>query len=344
MIDINDQKSLYEYLYKRGLVLNKDNLICEVLSGGISCKVVKITTESTSFVIKQARSKLQVENDWYSDIRRIYIERDCLNVFNEIIPEDAPKLLYHDDDNYLIVMEAAPANALSWKQQLMIGKLDFKVTEKIAVTLAIIHSKAAQDEQLKQQFNNKEFFKELRISPYLETIREKYKSLSNDIDRIINMLLKDKTTLVHGDFSPKNILIVDQKIFLLDHEVAHTGHPAFDLAFITNHFLLKSIKNKKWANGYMNLMLCFVEQYLSSIDFMDRNQLERETIRVLALLLLARVDGKSPAEYITDEHDQDLIRSISLQILELATSYIDVARIIVKNLTNKSFPVFYMNN
>ncbi len=121
---------------------------------------------------------------------------------------------------------------------------------------------------------------------------------------------------MHGDYSPKNILVDGSQIYILDFEVVHIGDPSFDLGFLTNHFILKAIKHKQWAMSFINLATYTADTYLSRVDFTDPKELEYNTIKVLALLFLARVDGKSPAEYITTSDDKSLIRKISYGILD----------------------------
>ncbi|MCM3761386.1 phosphotransferase [Alkalihalobacillus oceani] len=330
MIDIYNRESLHGYLLGHGLVASGETVHYSALTGGVSCKVVKVERNGKSFVVKQALPKLNVKDDWFSDIRRILIEKDCLIALNELIPEAVPDFVHSDDEQFLYVMEAAPSEAEVWKQQLLAGRLDFQATEKIATALATVHQHSAESKRFHERFANQQIFKELRISPYLETIKEKHPSLQAMIDETIALLLEQRLTLVHGDFSPKNILVTKKRLYLLDYEVAHIGHPSFDLAFVTTHFLLKSINEKRWAPAYLHLMQAFIASYFKHIDFIDRRQLERDTVRLLAFLFLARVDGKSPAEYITAAEDKALIRELSYEIISSATTFDDVQHVMLK--------------
>ena len=47
----------------------------------------------------------------------------------------------------------------------------------------------------------------------------------------------------------------------------------------------------------------------------DRQAFEARAARTLPALFLARVDGKSPVDYITTETDRDLIRHVSRKLL-----------------------------
>jgi hypothetical protein len=130
------------------------------------------------------------------------------------------------------------------------------------------------------------------------------------------MLMSEKIAMVHGDYSPKNILVSGEKIFILDMEVAYFGHPSFDMAFFSNHFLLKSIKNKDWLEAYLNMLRYMADIYFGGVTCMDAKELEKTTVHILGFLFLARIDGKSPAEYITEDADKVLVRKIAGSILK----------------------------
>ena len=62
--------------------------------------------------------------------------------------------------------------------------------------------------------------------------------------------------LVHGDVSPKNILVGPAGPVFLDAECAWYGDPAFDLAFCLNHLLLKCLWTPRRAAGVPRLLRC----------------------------------------------------------------------------------------
>jgi len=316
MINVADPKVLGNYLLQKNFLSDLKNISIIPLGGGVSCEAIMIRSQEKSFVVKQALPKLRVKEDWFSDVARIVNEKDCLAFYNKIAPEHVPKLLFYDEENYLFGMEAAPESSKMWKEMLLGGAIDFGVTRKVALTLAEVHNAAAKDKDVLQRFASQKFFIELRIDPYLRTTAIRHPLLEKVVDKEISRLIENKQTLVHGDYSPKNILVDGSKIYILDFEVAHIGDPSFDLAFLTNHFILKAIKNKQWALSYLNLASYTTENYLGRIDFTDVKALEHNTIKTLALLFLARVDGKSSVEYITGSKDKDLIRKISYGILQ----------------------------
>jgi hypothetical protein len=202
-----------------------------------------------------------------------------------------------------------------WKTDLLSGLLDFSVAEKTINTLSLIHNSCTGDEEIAGIFANKKIFYDLRISPYIEFTVGKYPELADFARPITKELMESAITLVHGDFSPKNIMVTGRNISILDYEVAHYGHPAFDLAFFSNHFILKAVKNKSWAGAYISMLEYMLNVYFSKVQCMSALKLEQSFVRLLSLMMLARIDGKSPAEYITLDEDKELVRSMAFKII-----------------------------
>ena len=316
MINVADESQFCDYLKNKQLITNLKEVSIQQLGGGVSCETIIVRSPERSFVVKQALAKLRVKEDWFSDVTRVITEKDGLAFYNTVVPEYTPELLFYDEENYLYGMEAAPDSSRMWKDMLLAGNIDFAVARKVASALAKVHKASAYDLKIQQRFKSQKFFIELRVEPYLETIAKRHPVLEKIIHGEIKRLLGNKQVLVHGDFSPKNILVNGTDIFILDFEVAHIGDPSFDVGFLTNHFLLKAIKNKQWMPSYLNLAQYTMDTYAAEIDFMDPKILEYNTVKTLALLFLSRVDGKSPAEYITGDTDKNLIRKISYGILQ----------------------------
>jgi aminoglycoside phosphotransferase (APT) family kinase protein len=283
----------------------------EALSGGVSNQVWKIVGPEFRWVMKQALSKLKVKADWYSDVRRIERERMAMEALAPLLGEDfVPKVLHADDEAHTYVMTCAPENAVPWKQQLMQGRFDRDVAEQVGMLLGRLHGRSMADsEELQIRFNDLAFFEQLRLDPFYRYILQGCPDLERPISTLINQLTEERTCLVHGDYSPKNMLVTPEgRVILLDFEVSHWGNPLFDIAFCTAHFMLKG-----WALGRLaeagSLITAFLNGYNRQID---------GVLPHLGLMLLARVDGKSPVEYIADEELKDRIRSVGRGWIQLA--------------------------
>jgi hypothetical protein len=55
--------------------------------------------------------------------------------------------------------------------------------------------------------------------------------------------------------------------------------------------------------------------YLDGVDWESAAMLEARAARLLPGLFLARVDGKSPVEYLTDDVDKNRVRRVARALL-----------------------------
>jgi aminoglycoside phosphotransferase (APT) family kinase protein len=130
-----------------------------------------------------------------------------------------------------------------------------------------------------------------------------------------------RITLVHGDVSPKNILHGPKGPILLDAECAWYGDPAFDLAFCSAHLLLKTVWKPAHAQDFLRAGAALRNTYLAGVDWEPAADLDARAAPLTAAVLLARVDGKSPADYLQTEDDRGFVRETARRLLsgELST-------------------------
>lgn len=315
MIDISVEEELIAYLKERKLINNEIGCNIEYCKGGVSGTVALINDKDNLMLIKQALNRLKVQEEWISNPIRAKIEYDCNNILYSIIPEYILRPYFFDELNNIFCREAAPVNFRMWKNDLINGKLDFQIATKYIDSISRIHNICADDNNVKQTFKNIDIFNELRLCPYIEFTVKKHPKYKEFANKVLIELREEKITLVHGDYSPKNVMIYGNKMYIMDFEVAHYGNPAFDLAFLSNHFILKAIKMKRFAESFLNMYEYCIQRYFDNVNYMDKNKLENCFIRTLCLMLIARVDGKSPVEYITNENDKEIIRKIGFEII-----------------------------
>lgn len=282
----------------------------EVLSGGVSSIVIRIVTDEDAFVIKQALPRLQVTAAWYSRPERSLIETRCAIALAELVPGSVPEVVAMAPHRNAFVMRSAPAGSETWKAHLMRGRVELADASMVGHLLGRIHARSATRNDLSREFADRSFFEELRIDPYLRYVASRAPALAPAIDEVVAELLEVGRCLVHGDFSPKNILIPpDDGVLLVDHEVAHWGHPAFDVGFVTSHLCLKAIRFRPRADTYLRAATVVLDAYAEEARHLGV-AMGRFAARVTGALVLARVDGKSPVEYLTDEHDLALARRL----------------------------------
>jgi hypothetical protein len=319
MIDIADKDALESYLLEKKIINREEGYSIKYCKGGVSGTVAFVYAGDRPLILKQALSQLKVKEDWFCDPNRMGIEYKSNEIYHRLAPDCAPEVYFYDSENYIYGREAVPENCSMWKADLLGGLLDFAVAEKTINTLSLVHNGCASDREIAEIFSDKKIFYELRISPYIEFTVEKYPELKDFAAPIVGELMESKITLVHGDFSPKNIMVKGRGIGVLDYEVAHYGHPSFDLAFFSNHFILKAVKRRPWAGAYLSLLDYMLGIYFSRVSCMPARVLEKSFVRLLSLLMLARVDGKSPAEYITEGGDKALVRTMAFEIINKKT-------------------------
>lgn len=334
MIDISSQPNLEDYLDSRDLVREEDGHCIHYCKGGVSGTVAFVDRPGRKpLIVKQALAQLKVAETWMCDPNRMKVEYESNRIYHELMPGSSPEVYFYDGENYIYGREAVPESCSMWKADLMHGLVDFEVARKAIETLAVVHNRCAGDADVARRFSDKGIFYGLRINPYIEFSVQKHPELAREADRVIREMMTRSITLVHGDYSPKNIMVLGREISVLDYEVAHYGNPAFDLAFLFNHMILKSVKFPDMEDTFLELLRYMADLYFQKLEFTDRAELEDCTVRTLALLMIARVDGKSPVEYLTGEPEkQQLVRRAASQILERKADRIaEVVRIVREN-------------
>ena len=320
---------MIELLKSKGFELSENTQLTS-LTGGVSCDIFLVQDGENSFVVKQALAKLKVKQDWFADTNRNMYEQRYLKYINHYLPEFAPKVIASYEHDNLFVMEYLGDQHSDWKQCLLKNEFDQSTAQLIGHALGLIHKKSWLDPYAKEQFDSDVNFSQLRLAPYFETLTTSYPEHEQNILRLCEQILQQKTCLVHGDFSPKNILVKQDDIKIIDCEVAWFGDPAFDIAFLLHHLFLKyfHMKNtellvlaKIFYNAYSTTL---GKEYLQQISF-------GHIAKITSLLMLARIDGKSPVEYLTNE-TQNIVRTKALALFSKNfTSYEELQKEIETN-------------
>ena len=312
MNEAAENQDLNEFLYRNNLLKRGEKAVWTPLAGGVSSDIWRVALPAATICVKRALATLKVEADWQAPTERNNYEWEWFRFVNRKFPGIVPRPVAHDREMQMLAMEfLAPQDFKVWKTELLDGAADAEFAAQVGGFLGKIHAASAFDEEIAARFATDEFFHALRIEPYLLATAEKHPDLAPRIREIAEKTFNAKIALVHGDVSPKNILIGRDNPIFLDAETAWFGDPAFDLAFCLNHFLLKSVLRPPLAEGYLGCFEAFAESYLGAVDWEPRAALEARTARLLPVLNLARIDGKSPVEYLTQEESKDRVRQIA---------------------------------
>jgi 5-methylthioribose kinase len=292
------------------------------LTGGVSSGIYRVDLRSGRYCVKQALPKLKVAKDWKVPVERVFAEIGYLRTVAAIVPGHVPRVLGEDTASKSFVMEFLGPEYRNWKAELLAGQVDVETARAVGDVLGRIHAATADDAGLAQRFANDADFHALRLEPYLvETARE-HPALAERLLALVERTAGTRRVLVHGDVSPKNILRGPQGPVLLDAECAWYGDPAFDLAFCLNHFLLKAAHRPAGARALMDSLRAFLRAYWPHVHWEPATALEARVATLLPGLTLARIDGKSPVEYL-DEPQRDAVRRMAIVLLQQAPSSLD---------------------
>jgi 5-methylthioribose kinase len=301
-LDIEQPAALLDYLHHTARITPDEQPIIRVLPGGVSNRTVLVERPNgEAWVLKQALEKLRVPTDWFSSPERIHREALGLRWLAQLAPPDTiTPLVFEDHDYHLLAMQAVPQPHDNWKALLLAGKLNLDHVEQFARLLATIHRSAwLQRDQIAPVFDDRSFFISLRIEPYYVYTAEQVPEAADFIRALIDETLSLRLTLVHGDYSPKNILVYQNRLILLDHEVIHFGDPAFDLGFSLTHLLSKAHHLNNHRITFSDATNRYWTVYKTFMDDMNLDEnLESRAIRHTLACLLARVAGRSPLEYL----------------------------------------------
>jgi aminoglycoside phosphotransferase (APT) family kinase protein len=290
----------------------------EPLTGGVSSDIWRIDhTLQGTVCAKRALARLRVAADWRAPIERNRYEARWMQVAQAAQPGSAPRLLgQHPGLGVLVMSWLPPHDHVLWKAQLRQGRVDLVTAQAVGQRLASIHAwSAARGGELAGQFDSDAIFLDIRLEPYLLATAHKHADLAPVLQALVARTQTQRRALVHGDVSPKNILIGPDGPVLLDAECAWWGDPAFDLAFCLNHLLLKCLWTPAAREGFLAGYAALAEAYLAGVDWEPRGDLEQRAASLLPGLLLARVDGKSPVEYLDRPGDHDLVRRCARALL-----------------------------
>jgi 5-methylthioribose kinase len=302
MLDIEQPQALIAYLQQRGHIAPGETPRVQPLAGGVSNRTVLVQRpDGTAWVLKQALEKLRVPVDWFSSPERIHREAAGLRWLSRLAPPGAlPAFVFEDHAEHILAMEAVPQPHRNWKLLLLAGELDPAHVAGFGRLLARIHRGAAEHrDALAVEFADRSFFESLRLEPYYLYTAQQVPAAADFLHALVSDTRACRVTLVHGDYSPKNILIAEERLVLLDHEVIHFGDPAFDLGFAMAHLLSKAHHlpdmRARFADAARLAWRVYDEAVRGCTWAAD---LEPRAVRHTLGCLLARVAGRSQLEYL----------------------------------------------
>jgi 5-methylthioribose kinase len=236
-------------------------LTVKTLRGGISGTVLAVKGQGIALVVKQALPRLRVADEWLAPARRTDTEAAALRLAAGIVPGQVPLVVDSDRLQHVLVIQHGPRGWRNWHAEMLAGRVHADAGSWAGDTLGRLHTATAGDAEVAAAFNDYEAFAELRLEPYYGTVMEQIPELEGELAPLVAELREARICLVHGDYAPKNMLLGRDGSWLLDAEVAHVGHPVFDLAFFLAFPLLVAVHKPVLAARCSRLVECFMTAY-----------------------------------------------------------------------------------
>lgn len=304
-----DVAALTQSLRRMGLIGADECAELIPLTGGVSSQIALAKTATRLLCVKRALAKLKVAADWSAPLERNAAEVAWMKLASKVVPGCVPDILGEDEEARAFAMSYLdPSRYHVWKSDLLEGRCSTVTARQVGVILSSIHRATAGDPQVAREFATDESFFALRLEPYFLATANAHADCAPYLQELSRATASAKTALVHGDVSPKNILVGPSGPVILDAECAWYGDPAFDVSFCLTHLLLKCIARPEVTSGYLACFDSLADAYFSGVAWEDLAAINARVSKLIPALLLARIDGKSPVEYITSETDRDEVR------------------------------------
>lgn len=296
---MEDAVGVVEHLRARG-VIECTPATVEALSGGVSNDVLAVESGGVSVVVKRALARLRVAEEWLADPDRVLTEAAALKVAARLQHDVVPPVLDVDEAARIIVIGRAPEPCREWRHDLLEGQVDHRVAERLGTILAAWQADSAGAGTIRAEFGSTDAFRQLRVDPFYSWVGRRHPDLATTIDGVARQMAETRSCFVHGDFSPKNVLLGPDLTWIIDWEVAHYGDPSFDVAFLVTHLLCKALHRPDLTADYRGAAGAFLAAYEHGLTATDLTPDPDHLAAQTACLLLARIDGKSPAPYLDD--------------------------------------------
>lgn len=325
-LDIEDPAALRRYLAAAGLLAADEPVAVVVLPGGVSGRTVLVEwPDGRGLVFKQALPRLRVAVEWLSDPARVHREALGLRWLARLAPPGTvPALVFEDEREHILGMEAVPRPHDNWKAILLAGHLDDDLVRQFGRWLGTVHRRSWRDRaEVAPAFDDRSFFESLRVEPYYQYTAARVPEAARFLNELVSTTRGRRLALVHGDYSPKNVLVRAGRLVVLDFEVIHWGDPAFDLGFGLSHLLSKAHHVRERRAAFGRAAATFFREYADSLgDVPWAGDLEAHAVRHALGCLLARACGRSPLEYL-DAASRDRQRDAVLALLDRPPARVD---------------------
>lgn len=312
---------------RHGLIRPGETSDWRRLTGGVSSEVWRLSVGGRDYALKRALARLTVAADWRAPTDRSLYEWRWFETVRGWFPESAPEPVMFDPEAGVLAMRfLPPEDHPLWKAELVAGRVDPGFAGAVGARIGAIHARSARDETVAARFDADLNFFALRLEPFLLTPARRHPDLANVLQTLSARTAGTRLALVHGDVSPKNILCGPSGPVFLDAETAWYGDPAFDLAFCTMHLMLKHLAVPARVEQLSLSIQALAAAYLRQVAWEAPAELEARAAALVPALMLARVDGKSPVDYLPGTAQQGAVRDFARTCLTSPSPTIEDAR------------------
>lgn len=326
-LEPHERSALLASLRRMGLAGAGEEPRLTPLTGGVSSQIVRADTARGTVCIKQALAKLKVAAEWSAPLQRNAAEVAWLKLASTLVPGAVPEILAEDRETQTFAMTYLdPRDYCVWKNELREGRASVATARGVGRLLAAIHRGTAGNEEVARTFATDANFFALRLEPYFLAAAAANPHCAVELNTLSEVTAATRLALVHGDVSPKNILIGPNGPVVLDAECAWYGDPAFDIAFCLTHLLLKGVLRPEAAAGFLACFDALKEAYFAGVTWERVAEIDARAARLLPALLLARVDGKSPVEYLDTPQSRERVRRFAIPFVVAAPKTLDTIR------------------
>lgn len=322
-----------DFLRRYGLLDVGEAAQLTPLTGGVSSDLWKVDLPGRTLCVKGALAQLKVERQWRAPTSRNRVEYQWLRFAAAVAPGQVPRVLAHDERAGLFAMQyLPPRDHPVWKAQLLAGTVRPQDAEAVGDLVGRLHAASAADPATRVTFATDENFDALRIDPYYRVTARANSDLAARIYELADRTAGTHLAVVHGDVSPKNILLGPRGPVLIDAECAWFGDPAFDLAFCLTHLLLKAVVLPTHSGDLHRSATALLEAHSRRIDWEPVEAFAARVAALLPLFALARIDGASPVEYLDAAQQQHvrglartLLRTTDATVADILSAWLDGA-------------------
>ena len=311
-----NKNSLVGYL-RRKKIIGKNEVVLDMrqISDSLKNQIYLATTAQQRLLVKQAHAKTQIKERWWLDRKRIFAEKNCIEILANILPPDViPDALLEDRTDFILVTTAPAREAVLWEDDLSMGRIDLQIAAQAGELLAAVHNQTHNVRELKAMFKDVKPFEQLRLQPLYEYVAAAFPEIQKAVQHQAKELLRPGRCLVLADLRPRNVYINSGQLYLVDFAAAHFGQPSFDLAFYAADMCLKAMLNHPQKAAYLEAINVFWLAYFRIAEYARTAEVERSAVRDFGCLLLAQVAGRMPV-YEADEEFRDLTYRVAQSLL-----------------------------